>query len=567
MKTRLIFPCAILISLSTAQAVPLWWDGSTADGFWSTADNWSTVVAGGGAGAVPTSADAITFSATGVVSPQVITLTAAQEVSGITVETAGITTLQSSAGGSKTLSIGAGGISALTGVTQVNVGPVAGATAVNVLLTADQSWIYSGVNAANNGILVRGNVSNSGGAHTLTLGGGTGSTAVSAISGVISDGAGAMSITLNGSSTSNRWNLNGNNTYTGVTTITSGALGLGNANALGNTSAGTTVASGASLFLRAGVSYAAESLTITGTGSASAGALRGLAGGAIWNGAINANPTGGFVAIGSDSGQFTLSNTADITFNGSGTLRFANQDTGSTAITVVNGDIIGSNNVEKTVSSSSFLTFGGDAKSYSGATTITTGTFTLNTTLTNSSGLTVAAPGILRGDSGVLANAAASTTINGTLRPGLINSTIGTLALGQNLTFGSAARFEADIQSATLGGDLVTMTGNLNIDNGNAAVLALSDLNVSSITTGTIILMKYGGLWNGGLFTVDGTAITDNGNTFVVNGNTYQLDYNLIDGAGHALALVAVVPEPSSMIIAGITSLGFLARRRRKASL
>ena len=272
------------------------------------------------------------------------------------------------------------------------------------------------------------------------------------------------------------------------------------------------------------------------------------------------------MTIGSDSGTFTLSNTADITVTGSATLRFANQGDTSTAITVVNGDISGSNNVEKTVSPLSFLTFGGDAKSYSGATTITTGTFTLNTTLTNSSGLTVAAPGILRG-SGALGNVNASTTINGILRPGALNSTIGTLGLGQHLTFGSAARFEADIESATLGGDLVTMTGNLNIDNGNAAVLALSDLNAASITTGTIILMKYGGLWNGGLFTVDGTAITDNGNTFVVNGNTYQLDYDLIDGAGHALALVAVVPEPSSMIIAGITSLGLLARRRRKAGL
>lgn len=106
----------------------------------------------------------------------------------------------------------------------------------------------------------------------------------------------------------------------------------------------------------------------------------------------------------------------------------------------------------------------------------------------------------------------------------------------------------------------------LDIGDGNAVVLALSDLNAASITTGTIILMKYGGTWNGGLFTADGAAITDNGNTFVVNGNTYQLDYDLVDGAGHALALVAV-PEPTSAMIAAITSLGLLARRRRKACI
>jgi autotransporter-associated beta strand protein len=365
----------------------------------------------------------------------------------------------------------------------------------------------------------------------------------------------------------NRWNLTAANTYTGTTTISSGALGISNANALGALGAGsgTSVAAGAALFIRASIpSIAAETLSIAGNGSAGGGgALRSVSGSSTWNGTIAANATTANVAIGSDTGVFTLSNTADITVTGNNTLQLTNQSVTSTGALVVNGNISGTAGVSKITSPLSFVTFGGDAKDYSGATTVTTGTFTLNTSILNTSTVTVAAPGILRGDGGVI-NPLATTTIAGRIAPGATTSPgIGTMTMGA-LSLANASTTDIDIDSLTLGTD-VLMTGNLNIDAG--AILALNDLGAGSITSGALLFLKYSGIWNGGLFTVNGQVITDNGTIFSVGGNSYQLDYNYSGPLGSGVALLATVPEPATMSLAGLAALMVGLRRRRVKSV
>ncbi|MCU0947258.1 MAG: hypothetical protein MUF47_03265, partial [Porphyrobacter sp.] len=67
--------------------------------------------------------------------------------------------------------------------------------------------------------------------------------------------------------------LSGDNTYTGVTLVNSGALVVDSNQALGTTDGGTIVANGATLGLIAGVTSLSEPLTLSGSGFFGIGAL------------------------------------------------------------------------------------------------------------------------------------------------------------------------------------------------------------------------------------------------------------------------------------------------------
>ena len=81
-------------------------------------------------------------------------------------------------------------------------------------------------------------------------------------------------LTKNGAGT---WTLYGASTYTGQSVVNGGILSVANTLGLG-TVAGGVVVNGGSLELQNNVSIGAELLSITGTGSASNGALRNLSG-------------------------------------------------------------------------------------------------------------------------------------------------------------------------------------------------------------------------------------------------------------------------------------------------
>jgi autotransporter-associated beta strand protein len=100
------------------------------------------------------------------------------------------------------------------------------------------------------------------------------------------------------------WTLSGNNTYTGTTTVSAGALNIQHANALGATSGSTTVSSGAALQLQGGISIGAEALSLTGTGVSTTGALRNISGSNTYGGAIT---LAGATRINSDADLLTLS--------------------------------------------------------------------------------------------------------------------------------------------------------------------------------------------------------------------------------------------------------------------
>src|SRR5207244_9896047 len=93
------------------------------------------------------------------------------------------------------------------------------------------------------------------------------------------------------------------NTYTGTTTVSSGAVNIQNATGLGSTASGTTVSSGAALQLQGGIALGAETLTLDGIGISSDGALRNISGNNSWAGNITINST---TRINSDSGTLTI---------------------------------------------------------------------------------------------------------------------------------------------------------------------------------------------------------------------------------------------------------------------
>jgi autotransporter-associated beta strand protein len=137
--------------------------------------------------------------------------------------------------------------------------------------------------------------------------------------------------------------LNASNSYNGTTTVNAGTLRLGNANALGTTSAGTVVASGATIDLN-GQAIAGEALTIQGNGINTNGALfNSSSAAASWSGAVSlTNDT----TIGVTNGSITISGNIgqtgsgkNLTKVGAGTL-FLSGSNSYSGLTTMNGGTI-----------------------------------------------------------------------------------------------------------------------------------------------------------------------------------------------------------------------------------
>lgn len=139
--------------------------------------------------------------------------------------------------------------------------------------------------------------------------------------------------------------LSGTNTYRGATQVNAGALRIAKAEALGATTAGTTVLNGARLELANGITVAGESISISGTGD-NYGSLQSQSGDNTWAGTVTLGT--GDTRVGAEGADSVLRISGNIT-NGTGT-----------EIHVRNGS-------GKTV-------FSGTPKSYTGKTQVMSGT-------------------------------------------------------------------------------------------------------------------------------------------------------------------------------------------------
>jgi fibronectin-binding autotransporter adhesin len=122
-------------------------------------------------------------------------------------------------------------------------------------------------------------------ATTLTLGG-TSVNAANTVSGDVADGSagGSVAVAKTGAGV---WALSGNNTYTGATAVNVGTLIAGSNSALGAAGGSVVVANAAGLSLANGVTITGKTITLTGNGNGSNGALTTVSGAsATWAGNV-----------------------------------------------------------------------------------------------------------------------------------------------------------------------------------------------------------------------------------------------------------------------------------------
>jgi autotransporter-associated beta strand protein len=89
---------------------------------------------------------------------------------------------------------------------------------------------------------------------------------------VLADSGGATAVTKSGTGL---WTMNGANTYTGLTTISSGTLSVTQPTGFGDVSTGTTVLAGATAQAEGNITLAMEPMLLTGSGVNGGGALVG----------------------------------------------------------------------------------------------------------------------------------------------------------------------------------------------------------------------------------------------------------------------------------------------------
>ncbi|HET6409850.1 MAG TPA: autotransporter-associated beta strand repeat-containing protein, partial [Chthoniobacteraceae bacterium] len=266
---------------------------------------------------------------------------------------------------------------------------------------------------------------------------------------------GSGSIVKQGSGTAT---LNANNDFTGIVTVATGTLRLGNSNALGSTTAGTTIQAGATLDLNGRLVPAGEIISVSGSGI--------LDGGAIVN-----TGTGG-AAIGVKNIVFT----GPTTFGGSTRFDIRDNPGGLNA----NGFTLtkaGTNNV--------FLANIGETQLGDIVITGARLAFEGNTTLGNQ-------PGVLTVGSGAelgLEDSAVVHTKPIQLDGGIIIATAGTLnELASPITLGGDSVIRANTNTTLeISGDI---GGTATLTKGNAGILILSGNNSyvgnTIVTQGTL---------------------------------------------------------------------------------
>jgi autotransporter-associated beta strand protein len=334
--------------------------------------------------------------------------------------------------------------------------------------------------------------------------------------------------------------LEGTNAYGGVTAVSEGVLNIRSATALGATTAGTTVASGAALEIQGGITTSAETLSLSGTGISSGGALRNISGTNVYAGAIT---LGAATRINSDSGKLTLdvasgntitSTNLGVTFGGAGDI------TVSDAIALGTGTLIKDGNGTLTLSA-------GITHAYTGDTTVSGGKLVVDGNISTSVLTSVEENGTLGGTG----TTGAVTVLNGgTLAPG---NSAGTLAVSGALTLNNLSNlnFELDPTANTVGlgvNDLITVTGNFTLD-GLLSVAATSG-SFASVTSGTWRLFNYNG-------TLTNNTLTFDSMPSLASGYSWSLDT-----ATSGQVNLTVIPEPRAALIGGIGMLLLLRRRR-----
>jgi autotransporter-associated beta strand protein len=342
--------------------------------------------------------------------------------------------------------------------------------------------------------------------------------------------------------------LSAANTFTGEVVVNAGTLVVGNANALGATSTGTRIISGATLEISGNIILAVEPLTLAGAGVEGVGALTSSSGINTISGPITLN--GSTLITSQGTSLLDI-----LTLSGSVTGSSSTFSIGGDADTIISGNISGTGLALNKIGDG-VLTLSGTSNTYTGGTTITggkiiagtsnlTGTITANAILQLDQTVDGTFAGNISGSGELIKEGTGTVTLSGTNSVSSITinngalviasstalPTVGTLALtsGSLLTLSSAGTYGAATQTVTL-----TPTNSnsvaLNIGSGNAVTLA-SNLIIGSQTQiavpGANGVLTLSGVLSGsgklfktdlGKIIISGTSNNFTGNTEVQNG-------------------------------------------------
>jgi fibronectin-binding autotransporter adhesin len=450
--------------------------------------------------------------------------------------TAATLALSNTAGTAITLTVGGNNASTAYAGSLTGAGSL-GKTGAGTL-TLSGSNTYGGTTTVASGTLALGNANALAGGGSLTFTGGSlqySSSNTADLAARIVNSTSAVAIDTNNQSvtwagnfdTSNtagltksgagRLTLTGSNGFTGLTTLASGTLALGNQQALQN-----------------------STLSHSGTGTL------------LFNSGVATNAfTFGGLSASSTAATLALSNTAGTAI----TLTVG----GNNASTAYAGSLTGAGSLVKTGAGT--LTLSG-SNTYGGTTTVVSGKLLVNGNQSAAAGvLTVDALATL-GGSGTIGGA---VTVNGILSPG---NSPGVLSIA-SLALGGSSTSLFEINGASRGGqyDGVDISGFGGLTYGGTLSLAFG--NGSAFTDNTIFdLFSFTGSSSGAFSTVAstgyyaGTWTNNNDGTFKLEQGGQTLTFSQSTGN------IVVVPEPAALALAGIGA-GFvgwkLIRRRRSA--
>lgn len=364
------------------------------------------------------------------------------------------------------------------------------------------------------------------------------------------DISGAGSVIQNGTGT---LTLNTVNSYSGGTTISSGAISATGSGALGS---GTVTNSGRLLVsnnitLANGVNIAGQSATpVTASGR-----IENVSGNNAINGNIIFNNFGGsYAGITSTSGTLTLG--GDLTaavVTGSRIFSFAGSGN-----TTSNGNISdGSAVVGVQKDGSGTLTLAGSANTYTGATTVTAGKLVVNGNVTTSivnvtTGAAIGGAGSIGGNLTVASGAF--------LEPG---NSAGNLTLGNGLDLEGTYTWElAALSTANPGTDFDTVTVNAGSVDITGALLQLS---LGAFAPGPDSFWQTDQTWAGIINNIGAGSLDG---TFAGIDNTAWISFGSFSTTttGNDVNLVwTAVPEPASGASLGLAGMLILFYRRRSA--
>jgi fibronectin-binding autotransporter adhesin len=534
----LLLALVLAVSGSLSAQTTLYWDtngntagaGSSPSATWSTSNtdqNWSTSSAGTASTTKWTNGDFASFSAgTDATGSYTVTVSGAPSTAGIIVGEGSPTFT----GGTLTFTGTSPGVQVASGSTATINSQIAGSngltkTGTGTLIVGNTANAYTGATVVSAGTLLLGTgnvipdssaLSVASGAtfdlnwsNNETVGSITGAGAINIRSNTFTVGGDNTSTTFSGSigdsgaygtlvkQGTGTLTLSGNNTYTGLTTINSGTIVAASSTALGGSTYGNTIATGAALQLQGGITLTEGSFSVSGTGTGGTGALSNLSGSNTLDAAVNLT---GNTTISSAAGNLTVSGQVDL---GSGNILTV----GGSGGTDFSGAINNSSAITKTGSGT--LTFSGSsANSFSGALNINDGTVVL----AKSAGTNATGGGAINIGDGVGAAGSAVLSLGASNQIADYTS---------QLTVNSDGKFALNNFSEAVN----TIAGTGQIDLGtsgylNVGVSSGSSAFGGSITgTGTLEKSGSGTLTFNSSFTFSGTLLLSGG-TVALNGNT-----------------------------------------------